>query len=262
MNDSIVKTLGVAFAICLVCSLVVSSTAVSLRDMQNENKANDKRTKILQAAGIFNPNDDIKEQFDKLEVKYINFNTGKLLKGTELNDFLEEHKDDYDQIAATRKPEYSTSLDASQDIAIIKNRENVGKFFVLRDENNFIDKVILPVRGYGLWGTLFGYISIENDFNTVAGLEFYDHKETPGLGAEVDNPKWKALWPGKQLYKNEIVSLEVIKGKVPSDDQNIAYKVDGLSGATLTSRGVTNMLKYWFSDSGYANLFSELEYES
>ena len=109
---------------------------------------------------------------------------------------------------------------------------------------------------------MFGYISIENDFNTVAGLEFYEHKETPGLGAEVDNPKWKALWPGKQLYKDDEVVLEVIKGKVPEDDSNLAYKVDGLSGATITSRGVSNMIKYWFSDSGYANLFSELDYES
>ena len=80
MNDSIVKTLGVAFVICLVCSLVVSSTAVSLRDMQNENKANDKRTKILQAAGIFNPNKDIKDQFNQLEAKYINFNNKPVLK--------------------------------------------------------------------------------------------------------------------------------------------------------------------------------------
>ena len=81
MNDSIVKTLGVAFAICLICSLVVSSTAVSLRDMQNENKANDKRTKILQAAGIFNPELDIKEQFNQLEEKYLDFNSVKLLRG-------------------------------------------------------------------------------------------------------------------------------------------------------------------------------------
>ena len=132
----------------------------------------------------------------------------------------------------------------------------------MRNEDNSINKVILPVRGYGLWGTLFGYISIENDFNTVAGLEFYEHKETPGLGAEVDDPKWKALWPGKQLYRDNKVVLEVIKGKVPEDDSNLAYKVDGLSGATITSRGVSNMIKYWFSDSGYANLFSELDYES
>ena len=262
MNDSIIKTLGVAFAICLICSFVVSSTAVSLRDMQNENKANDKRMKILQAAGIFDASKDIKEQFETLELKYIDFNSGKLLTGSSLEEFLSEHKDDYDQIAATRDSNYSKSLSTSEDIAIIKNRENVGKFYLLRNDDNSINKVILPVRGYGLWGTLFGYISIENDFNTVAGLEFYEHKETPGLGAEVDNPKWKALWPGKQLYKGDEVVLEVIKGKVPEDDNNIAYKVDGLSGATITSRGVSNMIKYWFSDSGYANLFSELDYES
>ena len=262
MNDSIIKTLGVAFAICLICSFVVSSTAVSLRDMQNENKANDKRMKILQAAGIFDASKDIKAQFETLEPKYIDFNSGKLLNGSSLEEFLSEHKGDYDQIAATRDSNYSKSLSTSEDIAIIKNRENVGKFYLLRNDDNSINKVILPVRGYGLWGTLFGYISIENDFNTVAGLEFYEHKETPGLGAEVDNPKWKALWPGKQLYKDDDVVLEVIKGKVPADDSNLAYKVDGLSGATITSRGVSNMIKYWFSDSGYANLFNELDYES
>ena len=228
MNDSIIKTLGVAFTICLICSFVVSSTAVSLRDMQNENKANDKRMKILQAAGIFDSNKDIKEQFEILEPKYIDFNSGKLLTGSLLDEFLAQHKGDYDQIAATRDSNYSKSLSTSEDIAIIKNRENVGKFYLLRNEDNSINKVILPVRGYGLWGTLFGYISIENDFNTVAGLEFYEHKETPGLGAEVDNPKWKSLWPGKQLYKNNEVALEVIKGKVPEGDMNLAYKVDCL----------------------------------
>ena len=103
---------------------------------------------------------------------------------------------------------------------------------------------------------------VENDFNTVAGIEFYQHKETPGLGAEVDNPKWKALWPGKQIYQNNDVALKVIKGKVESDDSMNAYKVDGLSGATLTSRGVSNMIEYWFSESGYSSMLTELDYES
>jgi len=257
MNDSITKTLAVAFTICLVCSLVVSYTAVGLRDLQNENKLNDERKKILQSANMYDADLTIASQFEKLEMRYVDFTTGKIIDS--YNNFS---IDTYNQIATTRDPLLSSKVPTSDDIAIIKNRENVGKFFILRNKDNSIDKIILPVRGYGLWGTLFGYISIEEDFNTVAGLEFYDHKETPGLGAEVDNPKWKALWPGKQLYKNNIVSLEVIKGKVPVDDKNLDYKVDGLSGATLTSRGVTNMLKYWFSDSGYANLFSELEYES
>ena len=257
MNDSILKTLSVALGICLICSLIVSFSAVSLRDMQKENKLNDMRIKILQAANIYKVDQDVASQFSQLEMKFIDFTSGKI---------IEEYKnfdiETYDQIAVTRDPSLSTQIPASKDIAIVKNRENVGKFYIVRNADSSIDKLILPIRGYGLWGTLYGYISIEEDFNTVAGLEFYDHKETPGLGAEVDNPKWKVLWPGKKIYKDDKVQLAVIKGKVQMDDDESEYKVDGLSGATLTSRGVTNMLSYWFSDEGYSKLFRELNYES
>jgi|TARA_B110000467_G_scaffold32803_1_gene29855 Na+-transporting NADH:ubiquinone oxidoreductase subunit C len=257
MNDSVLKTLGVAFAICLVCSLIVSFAAVSLRDLQNENALNNKSIKILQAAKIYDESIDVRTQFDKLEMKFVDFETGKIL-----NSYKDFKIEEYDQLKSTRDSNLSKPLSAADDIAIIKNRENVGKFFIVRDQNNNIDKLILPIRGYGLWGTLFGYVAIEEDFNTVAGLEFYEHKETPGLGAEVDNPRWKALWPGKKIYKDDKVVLSVIKGKVQTGDVNSNYKVDGLSGATLTSRGVNNMLTYWFGESGYSKLFKELDYES
>lgn len=257
MNDSVLKTLGVAFAICLVCSLIVSFAAVSLRDLQNENALNNKSIKILQAAQIYDESIDVRTQFDKLEMKFVDFETGKIL-----NSYKDFKIEEYDQLKSTRDSNLSKPLSAADDIAIIKNRENVGKFFIVRDQNNNIDKLILPIRGYGLWGTLFGYVAIEEDFNTVAGLEFYEHKETPGLGAEVDNPRWKALWPGKKIYKDDKVVLSVIKGKVQTGDVNSNYKVDGLSGATLTSRGVNNMLTYWFGESGYSKLFKELDYES
>ena len=257
MNDSVLKTLGVAFAICLVCSLIVSFAAVSLRDLQNENALNNKSIKILQAAKIYDESIDVRTQFDKLEMKFVDFETGKIL-----NSYKDFKIEEYDQLKSTRDSNLSKPLSAADDIAIIKNRENVGKFFIVRDQNNNIDKLILPIRGYGLWGTLFGYVAIEEDFNTVAGLEFYEHKETPGLGAEVDNPRWKALWPGKKVYKDDKVFLSVIKGKVQTGDVNSNYKVDGLSGATLTSRGVNNMLTYWFGESGYSKLFKELDYES
>ena len=257
MNDSVLKTLGVAFAICLVCSLIVSFAAVSLRDLQNENALNNKSIKILQAAKIYDESIDVRTQFDKLEMKFVDFETGKIL-----NSYKDFKIEEYDQLKSTRDSNLSKPLSAADDIAIIKNRENVGKFFIVRDQNNNIDKLILPIRGYGLWGTLFGYVAIEEDFNTVAGLEFYEHKETPGLGAEVDNPRWKGLWPGKKIYKDDKVVLSVIKGKVQNGDVNSNYKVDGLSGATLTSRGVNNMLTYWFGESGYSKLFKELDYES
>ena len=257
MNESITKTIGVAFCVCLICSLVVSFSAVSLRDLQNENKLNDKRIKILQAADIYNPDEDIKEQFLKLETKFVNFETGKLM-----DSYMDYSLEEYDPILATRDTNLSSKVPTSEDIAIIKNRENIGKIFILRNDDYSINKLILPIRGYGLWGTLYGYISIENDFNTIAGIEFYDHKETPGLGAEVDNPNWKNLWPGKQIYQNGEVSLNVIKGKVDNNDKDAQYEIDGLSGATITSRGVTNMIAYWFGESGYSKLFKELNYES
>jgi Na+-transporting NADH:ubiquinone oxidoreductase subunit C len=257
MNESIVKTIGVAFAVCLICSLVVSASAVSLRDLQKENKLNDKRIKILQVADIYDPNISIAEQFSELESKFIDFNTGLMMD--EYNNFS---IDDYDQIVVTKDPNLSSKVPTSEDIAIIKNRENVGKIYILRDEMGTIDKLVLPIRGYGLWGTLYGYISIEDDFNTVSGIEFYDHKETPGLGAEVDNPKWKAQWKGKKIYKDNKVNLAVIKGKVEAGDYESSYKIDGLSGATITSRGVTNMVAYWFGESGYSSLLRELDYES
>ena len=257
MNESISKTIGVAFCVCLICSLVVSFSAVSLRDLQNENKLNDKRIKILQAADIYNPDEEIKDQFLKLETKFVNFETGKLM-----DTYMDFSLEEYDPILATRDSNLSSKVPTSEDIAVIKNRENIGKIFILRNDDYSINKLILPIRGYGLWGTLYGYISIENDFNTIAGIEFYDHKETPGLGAEVDNPKWKNLWPGKEIYQNGEVSLTVIKGKVDNNDKDAQYEIDGLSGATITSRGVTNMIAYWFGESGYSKLFKELNYES
>jgi len=257
MNESITKTIGVAFCVCLICSLVVSFSAVSLRDLQNENKLNDKRIKILQAADIYNPDEEIKDQFLKLETKFVNFETGKLM-----DTYMDFSLEEYDPILATRDSNLSSKVPTSEDIAVIKNRENIGKIFILRNDDYSINKLILPIRGYGLWGTLYGYISIENDFNTIAGIEFYDHKETPGLGAEVDNPKWKNLWPGKEIYQNGEVSLTVIKGKVDNNDKGAQYEIDGLSGATITSRGVTNMITYWFGESGYSKLFKELNYES
>ena len=257
MNESIIKTLAVAFSVCLVCSLIVSASEVSLRDLQKENKLNDKRLKVLQVAGIYDQNISISDQFNQLESKFIDFDSGMLM--AEYNNF---NIDEYDQVVVTKDPALSSEVPASEDIAIIKNRENVGKIYILRDEIGAIDKLVLPIRGYGLWGTLYGYISIEDDFNTVSGIEFYDHKETPGLGAEVDNPKWKAQWKGKKIYKDNKVNLAVIKGKVEAGDSESTYKIDGLSGATITSRGVTNMVAYWFGESGYSSLLRELDYES
>ncbi len=260
MNESIVKTIGVAFAVCLICSLVVSASAVSLRDLQKENKLNDKRIKILQVADIYDPSISIAEQFSELESKFIDFNTGLLMD--EYNNFS---IDDYDQIIVTKDPNLSSKVPTSEDhplnpISPYALHKLIGEQYCkLFSKLYGMETVCL--RYFNVYG-LYGYISIEDDFNTVSGIEFYDHKETPGLGAEVDNPKWKAQWKGKKIYKDNKVNLAVIKGKVEAGDSESTYKIDGLSGATITSRGVTNMVAYWFGESGYSSLLRELDYES
>ena len=257
MNDSIIKTLTVSLLVCLFCSLIVSYAAVNLRDLQNLNKLNDQRIKILKTAAIYSPNESIESQFSRLTPKFVDFSTGDLL-----DQYGDYDLNTYDPVYFSKQPSHSTPIPSSEDIAIVKNKENIGKIYLLKDSSENLEKVILPIRGYGLWGTLYGYISIEDDFNTVSGIEFYEHKETPGLGAEVDNPKWKTSWKGKKIYKDNQVALSVIKGKVEQSDMQAQYKIDGLSGATITGRGVTNMVAYWFGDSGYASLLRELDYES
>ena len=119
---------------------------------------------------------------------------------------------------------------------------------------------IIPLRGKGLWGPIWGYIAIENDFNTVVGIEFYEHKETPGLGGEIDNPKWKSIWKGKEVYSDSgDILISVIKGSVDKSSTLAKYQVDGLSGATITSNGVTNLLSFWLGDMGYGPLIDRLK---
>jgi len=257
MNDSIFKTLTVSFTVCLFCSLVVSFAAVSLRDAQNLNKLNDQRIKILKTAAIYDPAESIESQFTRLTPKFVDFSNGLLLDEFEGLDLVT-----YDPVYFSKQAGFSSPIPPKLDIAVVKNKENIGKIYLLKDEDSQLEKIILPIRGYGLWGTLYGYIAIDKDLNTIRGLEFYEHKETPGLGAEVDNPKWKALWDGKKIYKDGEIEIAVIKGKVDQTNKMADYQVDGLSGATLTSRGVTNMLAFWFSESGYRETLNKINYDS
>ena len=131
----------------------------------------------------------------------------------------------------------------------------------MNDDSGKLQKVILPVYGKGLWSTLYGFIALESDLNTIAGLTFYEHKETPGLGGEVDNPKWKAQWPGKTLRDadDEDIEIEVVKGQVVPGTPSENHQVDGLSGATITSRGVSDLIRYWVSEDGFGTYLEKLE---
>jgi Na+-transporting NADH:ubiquinone oxidoreductase subunit C len=139
-----------------------------------------------------------------------------------------------------------------------KFREKISKVYLVRQpgEDKLL-QVVLPVYGKGLWSTLRGYMALKSDYETIQGLTFYEHGETPGLGGEVDNPTWKAQWEGKKLYNDQgEPAAEVWKGPAPSGNE---YAVDGLSGATITSRGVTNFLRYWASEDGFGPYLEKMK---
>jgi Na+-transporting NADH:ubiquinone oxidoreductase subunit C len=105
---------------------------------------------------------------------------------------------------------------------------------------------------------LYGFVALESDANTIAGLGFYEHGETPGLGGEVDNPRWKALWEGKRAYRDGQVAINVAKGAVNPQSSGANWQVDGLSGATLTSRGVSNLVQFWLGAEGFQPYLTNL----
>ncbi len=244
-NDSILKTLVVAIGLCLVCSLIVSMSAVSLKPKQVFNKQVDKQGNILSVVGLLNDKADIAADYKQnIESVVVDLETGEFVTDIDANT--------YDQRSASADPALSIALDKKADIAGIGRRAKNASVYLVRDDKGAIKYYILPVHGYGLWSTLYGFLALEADANTVFGLSFYDHKETPGLGGEVDNPKWKAIWKGKKVYDADgQAALSVVKGAVNPASSTIDYEVDGLAGATLTSRGVSNMITYWLGDNGF-----------
>ena len=249
-NESVSKTITVAVTLCVVCAIVVSSAAVFLRSAQEKNKLLDLKANILASAGLLKTGIGIEKQFEAISARVIDLETGQYA----------DHIDPsaYDQRKSSKDPEMSKSLTPSEDIAKIKRRVRYATVY-LSEVDGKIDKLILPVSGYGLWSTLHGFIALESDFSSVAGIGFYEHAETPGLGGEVDNPVWKASWIGKKAYDGDSVKIEVMKGRVNKDLPEALYQIDGLAGATLTTRGVDNLVKYWLGDNGFAPFIRSLK---
>lgn len=249
-RESVSRTIMVALLVCLVCSVVVSVAAVALKPVQISNQLQDKKRNILAIAGLLEEGVSIDEQFQKVTARLVDLRTG------EFTDALDPLT--YDQQRASKEPELSKQLDPSADIASIRRRAHYATVYMVEDEEG-IETLILPVHGYGLWSTLYGFIALEGDLETVVGMGFYQHAETPGLGGEVDNPDWKQQWTGKVVYDEQgDVAIEVIKGSVEPGMANIEHKIDGLAGATLTSRGVEKLVQFWMGENGFGPFLDNL----
>ena len=257
-KEGLSNVLFVAISVCLVCSIVVSTAAVMLKPQRLLNQELDKKQNILRAAGML-PSDStvnaqglgIDELFAQFEVRAVDLDTGEYTDAINVSS--------YDPIKAAKVDESSTVLGNDEDMATIGRRENVSLVYLKKSEGG-IDTVVIPVRGYGLWGTLYGYLAIDGDLETIAGIGFYSHKETPGLGGEVDNPNWKAKWPGVKLMDDENnVQLKLVKVRSSEGSKSAKYEVDALAGATLTSRGVQNLVRFWTGDQGFGPYLENLK---
>lgn len=243
--DGTMKTITVAVVLCLFCSMVVAMAAVNLRPVQEANKLRDKQVNILQVAGLYEPGVDVAEAFAAFEPRVVELETGTFTDQFDAATF--------DDRAAASDPSLSIALD--DDPAGIGRQSKFATVYLLKDDAGALDKVILPIYGYGLWSTLYGFIALESNGNDIYGLQFYEHAETPGLGAEVDNPRWKALWNGKQL-RDEDGALKITVAKGTGDPR---FHVDALAGATLTSVGVDNLVRFWMGEAGFTPFLENLK---
>ncbi len=238
------KTVGFVFIVCVVCAILVSFSAVQLKPLQVANKLLDQQTKILEASNLLevsgtDPKSIVATYNKYVEAKMIDLDSGEFIDG---NPVLFDERRNARDAAKSDKPE--------NDIAGINRRSHDAVVYLVSNDAGVVETVVLPIVGSGLWDLMYGYVGLESDLNTVRNLVYSDHKETPGLGAEVMNPKWKALWPGKKIYNDSgDPTINLVKGGAKAGD---VHGVDALSGATLTSNGVTNTLQFWFGEEGYA----------
>ena len=235
-----------AAAVCGVCAIFVSGSAVLLKERQEENKRLDLQKKVLALVGLMEegerlPGEEIRRRFEESIVpRVVTLETGHYAEEIDAANF--------DQRQATTDPETSrvaapntAKVIRVPDSALVYHVQKAGK----------LGSLILPVQGYGLWSTLYGFLALGADSTTIQGIVFYEHGETPGLGGEVDNPRWKALWKGRKAFDEQWQArIRVKKGRAGPPEKD-PYQVDGLSGATITSRGVSNLLAFWLGDAGF-----------
>ena len=208
-------TFTFAAVMVIIVAAILSFTATSLKPLQDKNIELESKQNILKSIGIELDREQAGNQFDSYVKEQLVIKGGKVVENPE--------------VAAL-------DINLAKQIKLDGSERTLPLFVAEKDGNTCY---ILPLRGKGLWGPVWGYISLDADGNTVIGATFDHEGETPGLGAEISKPIFMDQFPGKKIIENgEFVSIEVRKGDASGD-----YQVDGISGGTITSVGVDAMLR-------------------
>ncbi len=252
MEHSARHTVVFTALLCLVFSLLVSGVSVGLRERQEENRRLDRIKNVLAVAGLVErgerpSREELQRRFEAhLEPRIVELASGRYA----------------DEVDPLRFDPRKAAADPARSRPAPDNRAKVRRIpdhalVFLLEKDGRVEGLILPIEGYGLWSTLYGYVALEADGRTIRGITFYEHGETAGLGGEVDNPRWKALWRGRLAFDEDWrPAIRVVKGRAGPLAED-PYAVDGLSGATLTSNGVTHLLHFWLGENGFARFLAE-----
>ncbi len=246
-KDSIGGTLFVVVAVSLLCSVIVACATVGLKPLQNAKKLTDKQRNILAAAGLKVTEDSqIQKLFDeRIEPRIVDLASGEYVQNMK----------DFDARIAAKDPKQNVTILPEEDSAGIQTRAKYAEVYLVKDDNGETNQIVLPIHGSGLWSVMYGFVSLQPDGNTVNGITYYEQGETAGLGGEIANPLWQAKFAGKKLY-DEQGKLVIRIGKGAGADT--VHGVDGLSGATMTTKGVQGSFNYWFSQNGFGPYLSKL----
>jgi Na+-transporting NADH:ubiquinone oxidoreductase subunit C len=239
-KDTVAGTMVFIIILSLVCSFMITGTVEILKERKLAKKREEVQQYVLKAAGIDISQGDFSELFtQRVQPKMVNLATGKVTEKANLLDF--------DERMAAINPETSTK--PKKDIAKIKTMATDIRIFEVYDTNGQLASIVMPIYGKGLWSSIYGYMAIKPDLNTIENIVFYEHGETPGIADFITDPQWLALWQGKTLFDAKgNIAIKVIKGGAKDGD---IHGIDGVSGATRSGVGIQRLVEFWFGVEGY-----------
>ena len=246
-QDSTTRALGVALLVALVCGLLVSTVAVQLRPLQRANLEAERTAQleqVLQALAEIGSELTI----DRLEARIVELDSGRFDDSIDAATF--------DAEAAAARPGSSVAIPGDLDVAGLKRRALHARVYLVRDEQQRIELIILPASGRGYQSTLRAWLVLDGDAATLRALRFYQHAETPGVGARIDEPEWQAKWRDLQAFDDDGVLRLGVRLQAGSFDGG--SRVDAISGATRTSQGVDGMIKFWLGEFGFGPFLERL----
>lgn len=253
-RDTPLRALVTVVLTAAVCSFFVSASVVMLRPIQLNNELLKRGGNVLALTGLLPAGEKVGDEqlldlFKSLDARIIDI--GEAVLESEINPWT------FDVRAAATDPDLSVAIPAGEDEASLGRRSRFQTVYLVWKDGQ-LDRVVMPVRGAGMWSMIYGYIAVEADFNTIAGMVIYEQNETPGLGDMIAKPYWQSKWAGKKLFDEEgDLLFRVAEGPVQAGASGAEYEVDALTGATITANAVTAMMRYWFGPDAYGPLLEQ-----